>query len=190
WCGTTSTPGRAARKSVCHDLRRNSPSVIDFSPTASCFAISAVISWSSICFRHSAEIAFLARSARACFSAAGRSRLPTWSARNGGVVRGDMRVALKCSCYSRELEGISGSAPPYLVRQFDDHAQLRPLILLGEHIALLSRGEAALRRKTKLLERHVFGRLVDAALDVVLLLQHAALRRDEAEHDLLVALRE
>ena len=42
---------------------------------------------------------------------------------------------------------------PHLVRQFHDHAQLRPLLLLGEHVALLGRGEAALRRQAELIER-------------------------------------
>ena len=35
-------PGSSRRKSVCHNSRRYSPSVIDFSPIASCRAISAL----------------------------------------------------------------------------------------------------------------------------------------------------
>src|SRR6185312_8929231 len=57
---------------------------------------------------------------------------------------------------------------PNLLRQFDDHAQLRPLLFLGERVALLSRGKAALRRQAELVECDELGRLVDAALDVVL----------------------
>ena len=44
-------------------------------------------------------------------------------------------------------------------------------------------GETALRRKGELLERHEFCGLVDAALDVVLLLELAELGRHQAEHD-------
>jgi hypothetical protein len=44
---------------------------------------------------------------------------------------------------------------PHLVRQFHDHAQLGPLLLLGEHIALFRGRKAALRRQTKLIKRYV-----------------------------------
>ena len=47
-----------------------------------------------------------------------------------------------------------------------------------------------MRRQAKLIERHVFRSLVDAALDVVFLLQCTAFRGDKAEHELLVALGE
>ena len=57
--------------------------------------------------------------------------------------------------------------PPHFVRQLDDHPQLRPLLVLGEHIALLGRGETALRRQAELIERDILGRLVDPLLDVV-----------------------
>ena len=70
-------PGSAEMKSVCQDLRRFSPSVIDLSPTASCFLISVSISRSSIAFSCSAVISPRSRLARASFSAAERSRLPT-----------------------------------------------------------------------------------------------------------------
>ena len=68
--------------------------------------------------------------------------------------------------------------------------ELRPLLVLGEHVALDGRGEAALRREAELLERRVLRGLLDAALQLVLRLELAALRRHEAEHDLLVALRQ
>src|SRR5712691_2608370 len=77
---------------------------------------------------------------------------------------------------------------PHLVGEGDDHAQLRPLLVLGEDIAFLGRGEAALGREAELLERRELGRLLDPALDVVLLLERAALGGDEAEHHDLVAL--
>src|SRR5262249_35414434 len=46
------------------------------------------ISRSSISWSWSAPISPRSRCARAALSAAGRSRLPTWSARNGGLLRG------------------------------------------------------------------------------------------------------
>ena len=62
------------------------------------------------------------------------------------------------------------------------HAQLRPLLVLGQHIAFLGRGEAALRRQRELIRRHVFGGLADAALDVGLVFQGAEFGGDQAEH--------
>ena len=37
------------------------------------------------------------------------------------------------------------SLPPHLVRQFDDHAQLGPLLVLRQNVAFFGRGKAALR---------------------------------------------
>src|ERR1700683_1961027 len=151
-------------------MRRYSPSVIDFSPTPSCLRMICSISRSSTSFSASALISPRLRFSRASLSGAVRSRLPTWSARNGGLVH----------CIST----------PIFVRELHDHAQLRPLLLFGQDIAFFGRGEAALRRQAQLIERHVFGGLVDAALDVVFLFQLAGLRGDEAEHKLLLALGE
>src|ERR1700722_3220243 len=72
--------------------------------------------------------------------------------------------------------------PPDLARDFADQAQLRPFLILGEDIAFLGRGEAALRRQTKLLEIGEFGGLRDAALDRVLGFERAALGRHQPEH--------
>src|SRR3569623_1160063 len=60
-----------------------------------------------------------------------------------------------------------GKAPNHL-RHLDDHPQLRPLLVLGERVALLGRGKAALRRQRQLLERRELRRLVDPALVRVL----------------------
>ncbi len=57
---------------------------------------------------------------------------------------------------------------PDFARDLADHAQLRPLLVLGEHIAFLGRGEAALRRQAKLIEIGELGGFLDAALDRVL----------------------
>src|ERR1700722_2264733 len=79
------------------------------------------------------------------------------------------------------------ASAPHLSGDLDDHAQLRPLLLLGEHVALFGGSEAALRREAKLIEGGEFGRFLDPAFDVVLLFQLAGFCRDEPEHDDLVA---
>ena len=75
-------------KSMCHVARRNSPSVAERRPTSSCSLTASRIASSSTARSSSASIVSLAKSSRACSSAGGRSRLPTWSARNGGVITG------------------------------------------------------------------------------------------------------
>src|SRR5262245_6024467 len=80
------------------------------------------------------------------------------------------------------------SLPPHLFGDLDHFTHLGPLLRLGEHVAFLGRGEAALRAERELLERRELCRLVDAALDQVLGLQRAALGGDDADHDDLVAL--
>ncbi len=76
-------------KSMCHDVRRNSPSVTVCSPASCCRRTTSAIAASSA--RGQLLVGDLARgvASRASSSGLGRSRLPTWSARNGGVVRSD-----------------------------------------------------------------------------------------------------
>src|SRR5665213_3364666 len=164
-----SMPSRPQRKSRCHQERRNSPSVTDCRPTSSCFLMTRSISRSSISLSAPALISPLMRCSRAFFSAAGRNRLPTWSARNGGLVR--MLIALS----------------PYFLSDFRYHFQLRPLLVLSLHVALLDRGEAALRRQAKLIERYIFCGLVDAPLDFVARLKPSGLRGHQTQHKLLLA---
>src|SRR5712692_6005678 len=97
------------------------------------------------------------------------------------------RISLRSIRATVSIQDQSGFAPCF-VGELHNHRKLRPLLILGKDIALLGRGKAALRRKAELLERSKLGCFLDAALDVVLLLQRAALRRDEAEHNDLVAL--
>src|SRR6266702_3602982 len=82
------------------------------------------------------------------------------------------------------------ASPPNFARDFGDEAELGFLFLDAERVAVDGRGEAALRAEAQLLERDVFGRLVDPALQRVLGFERRALGRDEAEHDLLVAPRD
>ena len=86
-------------------------------------------------------------------------------------------------------EGSVGVSPTLPSTDVQDHLHLVPLGLLGQHVAFLGRGKAALRREAELVERDELRRLLDALLDVVLLLQRSGFRGHEAEHDLLVALR-
>src|SRR5436190_15113056 len=72
---------------------------------------------------------------------------------------------------------------PDLVGDLHDPPQLRPLLVLGQDIALLGGGEAALRREAELIEVDVPRGLVDAALELVLGFERPALRGDEPEHD-------
>src|SRR4051794_23247900 len=88
-------------KSMCHDSRRNSPSVIERRPVASWRRMTSTIASSSIARRSSGEMRPLALSSRACSTSGGRSRLPTWSARKGGVVRTDIRRSLGSRVWSR-----------------------------------------------------------------------------------------
>src|SRR5262245_62187726 len=88
-----STPSSPRKKSKCHHERRNSPSVASFRPTSSCFLTIFSISRSSTALNAAASISFLAYFVRASFRVAVRRRLPTWSARKGGAVRGDMTVS-------------------------------------------------------------------------------------------------
>src|SRR6266851_8844988 len=80
--------------------------------------------------------------------------------------------------------------PPHLFRDIDREPQLRPLLLLGEDIALFGRGKAALRRYRELIQRHELARLLQPPLDIVLILELASLRGDDADHDNLVAFRQ
>src|SRR5262245_37787097 len=202
-----STPFSPRKKSKCHHERRNSPSVASFSPTSSCFLTILSISRSSTAFNAAASISFLAYLVRASFSGAVRSRLPTWSARKGGVVRWDMIVSFPHSnnCAKRSHPRDSGDpallatrfppvvwliSPPNLVRQLDDHVQLGPLLVLGKHVAFLGGREATLRGQAKLFKRDIFGRLLDTLFDIGAGLQPAGLRCDQTQHHDLFALRQ
>ena len=83
WC--SATPSRPQRKSRCHHERRNSPSVMPCKPNSCCFSMRRSISRSSTASRPAASSAPSACRRRASRSGAGRNKLPTWSARNGGV---------------------------------------------------------------------------------------------------------
>src|SRR5262249_23991866 len=112
----------------------------------------------------------------ASFNGDVRSKLPTWSARKGGL----LRLVIESPCLF----------PPDLVRKLDDHPQLRPLLFFRQDIAFLGGRKTALRRQAELIECDIFCRFIDAAFDSFFSPQTAALRRDKAQHELLLALRE
>src|SRR5262249_61194540 len=90
-----------------------------------------------------------------------------------------------CTGYDCDLPGNHPrhALTPHLVRNLDDAAQFRPLLVLAQQIALLGRGEAALAGNAELVERRVFRRLLDAALELVLAFELAALGGHDPEHD-------
>src|SRR5450755_3158098 len=54
-------------------------------------------------------------------------------------------------------------AAPNLARDLDAEFQLAPLLVLGQQVAVLGAGEAALRAERQLFQRQVFAGRVDAA---------------------------
>src|SRR5689334_9910489 len=75
------------KKSKCHHERRYSPSVAHCRPISSCFLTIFSISRSSTALSSALESLPASCLARASLIAAERKMLPTWSARNGGLVR-------------------------------------------------------------------------------------------------------
>src|SRR3954449_8776867 len=74
-------------KSMCQEARRNSPSVADWRPASFWSPTTSLIASSSMPRSSSASMSPVARSSRAFRRCWGRSRLPTWSARKGGLSR-------------------------------------------------------------------------------------------------------
>ena len=92
-------------KSMCHDARRNSPSVAERRPTSSCSRTTSRIASSSMPRSSSASISPGGEAARAPRSSSGgRSRLPTWSARNGGASRGAIRSGSGAASAGRVIQ--------------------------------------------------------------------------------------
>src|SRR4051794_41660978 len=71
-------------KTMCQEARRTSPAGAVRSPTSPCMRTTSAIASSSIPRSSAASISPAAYRARASSRFSGRSRLPTWSARNGG----------------------------------------------------------------------------------------------------------
>src|SRR5438105_1174502 len=87
---------------MCHEPRRNSPSVTPGKPRSAWILTAWPMQSSSTRRKVSAEIQSRSCSARAASSDGGRSRLPTWSARNGGLT-----IAASPGCHCERSEAIS-----------------------------------------------------------------------------------
>src|SRR5579884_2182204 len=59
-------------------------------------------------------------------------------------------------------------SPPHFAGDLTDHAQLRPLFVFRQDVALFRRGKTALRGEAELVEIGEFCRFFDASLDGVL----------------------
>src|SRR5260370_27398716 len=70
---------------MCQEPRRNSPSVMPCRPASSCIRTARKMDASSMVRSSGADISPFLNRSRARKSSGGRSRLPTWSARNGGL---------------------------------------------------------------------------------------------------------
>src|SRR3954449_2647709 len=122
-------------KSMCQDSRRNSPSVTDFRPISSWRRTTSRIASSSIARRSSPEMRPAARSSRAVSTSGGRRRLPTWSARKGGLVRTDIGRSLPRRVWSGDrttLSTIRSTEPATRVIHDDGYRALRDAIVSGE----------------------------------------------------------
>src|SRR5215204_1435866 len=71
---------------------------------------------------------------------------------------------------------------PHLPRRLHDQPELVDLLLVGDQVALDRRREAALRREAELVHVDVPRGFLDAALELVLRLELAALGGHEPEH--------
>src|SRR5262245_45425267 len=74
---------------------------------------------------------------------------------------------------------------PDLASGLDTQPELRPLLFLGEVVAVVRAGEAALRADAQVLERHELRRLVDAPLEDILGFELRQLGGNQPEHHLL-----
>src|SRR5437867_5717219 len=93
------------------------------------------------------------------------------------------RAAVYCICWPRGASGVLGA--PDLARHFQGQAELTALVVDRDLVAVVRAREAALRAQAEVLERHVLGGGLDAALEIVLGLERRHLGADQAEHDLL-----
>src|SRR4051795_9144286 len=122
-------------KSMCHDSRRNSPSVIERSPASSWRRMTSRIASSSIARRSSSEMRPAARSSLAFRTSGGRSRLPTWSARYGGLSRAAIGRSLGGRLQSRDRTDFVDNPvdnPAGALIDDDGYRALRDAIVAGE----------------------------------------------------------
>src|SRR5919197_2775904 len=121
-------------KSMCQEVRRNSPSVAERSPTSRCILTTSRIAASSTARSASSSMRPAACSSRAWSSSGGRSRLPTWSARNGGVLRADMDLSLSLRLDQAAPDRVAGELDPVPHPELLEDVRAVPLHrLLADH---------------------------------------------------------
>src|SRR3954470_17900676 len=141
-------------KSMCHDARRNSPSVAERSPTSSCRRTTSRIASSSTARSSSAAMRPAVKSSRARSSSGGRSRLPTWSARKGGRVR----AVIAGPPVSAGRGGLSRPASRSDLQEVGDHDVLvtEPQVVgVGELLDAVDLLLAVLEQRVEVEEREV-----------------------------------
>src|SRR6185295_13086257 len=122
----SSMPSKPAMKSMCHQSRRNSPSVIDGRPRSSCSFTTSRIRRSSACLSLTASALPRRTCSRRSCSSCGRRRLPTWSARKGA----DMRLLLLCRGLAAPALVVAGLRLLAVRHRADDGADLDLLVAL------------------------------------------------------------
>src|SRR5262245_42307916 len=87
--------------------------------------------------------------------------------------------------FGRARVNMTSLLAPDLAGGLDAKPQLRALLFLGEVVAVVGAGEAALRADAEVLERHELRSLLDAPFQDVLGLELGKLGGNQAEHHLL-----
>src|SRR5215217_4932813 len=101
------------------------------------------------------------------------------------TLRAGLSVGESRGAYQRTDRSVESTITPDLPGGLDDQTEFGHLFLVAEHVALNGRGEATLGRQTQLLDGHEAASLLDAALELVLVLELAAFGGDQTEHDQL-----
>src|SRR3954447_15501158 len=125
---------------MCHDARRNSPSVALRRAGARSSATASRIASSSIARSSSSEIRCSAWSVRACRRCAGRRRLPTWSEGTGGVVR----WAMATSMVACEMAARTGSEVKTVGAAWHEFRRKRAPLMMAVFIAVVVAGRVAI----------------------------------------------
>src|SRR5437870_10259984 len=115
-------PSNPCRKSMCHQSRRNSPSVTAWRPIDSCKATTLRMHLSSTARNAADFMSPFFDLRRASCNSGGRKRLPTWSARKGGIARNSTAIEQIYGPYASERRRL-GEDSHALFDQFGDAVQ-------------------------------------------------------------------
>src|SRR5665213_525798 len=123
------------------------------------------------------------RSVKRCWSASGPCDGRSLARRTNRPIDRGMENFLFVASTSRTTARWSSSSAPDFVGRLDHEAQFGDLLVETETIAFHRRRKPALRRKAKLIERHVLTGFFDTSLEPVLRLEETPLGGDEPEND-------